>query len=225
MAENPAKRSIVHENDDNAAGFKPLRKIMAVSGFNLWHAEFMKTAEAKSLNTFGERNQESGRQWNLLSEEERQLFREKAASTATDKRPQNIKQETTKILNHLEDLTVHADSVHGFEFMFVAVYSGIHVVGGSTIGCKFLRESGSYIPSSFLGYVSANSVPISMDHSGSSKDMLRKEVENLFNQLYGTYVNKTNAKMPYRKIAQYGITVEGLPNMSLSTLHHMGKIL
>lgn len=44
MAENPAKRSIVHENDDNAAGLKPLRKIRAVSGFNLWHAEFMKTA-------------------------------------------------------------------------------------------------------------------------------------------------------------------------------------
>ena len=39
--------------------------------------------------------------------------------------------------------------------MFVAVYSGTHVVGGSSIGCKFLRESGSYIPSSFLGYVSS----------------------------------------------------------------------
>ena len=41
--------------------------------------------------------------------------------------------------------------------MFVAVYSGTHVVGGSSLGCKFLRESGSYIPSSFLGYVSTNS--------------------------------------------------------------------
>ena len=99
--------------------------------------------------------------------------------------------------------------------MFVAVYSGMHVVGGSNIGCKFLRESRSYIPHSFLGYVSANSdmygtnfvfyasayirtyiyvhiiisfvVPISVDHSSSSKDVLRKEVESLFNQLYGTW--------------------------------------
>ena len=47
MAENPAKRNIAHDNDDDdddAAGLKPLRKIRAVSGFNLWHAEFMKTA-------------------------------------------------------------------------------------------------------------------------------------------------------------------------------------
>ena len=105
--------------------------------------------------------------------------------------------------------------------MFVAVYSGMHVVGGSNIGCKFLRESRSYIPHSFLGYVLANSgmyvlymsdgtnfvfyasayirtyiyvhiiisyvVPISVDHSSSSKDVLRKEVESLFNQLYGTW--------------------------------------
>jgi len=63
-------------------------------------------AEAKSLDTFSEKNHESGRQWNLLSEEEKQLFREKAASTVTDKRPKNInfKQEATKILNHLQDL-------------------------------------------------------------------------------------------------------------------------
>ena len=30
-------------------------------------------------------------------------------------------------------------------------------------------------------------VPISMDYSGSGKDVLRKEVENLFNQLYGMW--------------------------------------
>jgi len=41
--------------------------------------------------------------------------------------------------------------------MFVAVYNGTHVVGGSDIGCSFLRESGSHIPHSFLGYVFANS--------------------------------------------------------------------
>ena len=41
--------------------------------------------------------------------------------------------------------------------MFIAVYSGTHVVGGSNIGRKFLGESGCYIPSSFVGYVSASS--------------------------------------------------------------------
>ena len=30
-------------------------------------------------------------------------------------------------------------------------------------------------------------VPISTDYCGSSKDALRKEVENLFNQLYGMW--------------------------------------
>ena len=59
--------------------------------------------------------------------------------------------------------------------MFVAVYSGTHVVGGSSIGCKFLRESGSYIPSSFLGYVSANSgTYISMFISGGTNFMIHE---------------------------------------------------
>ena len=45
MSENPAKRNIAHvDDDDDDRGLKPLRKIRAVSGFNLWHAEFMKTA-------------------------------------------------------------------------------------------------------------------------------------------------------------------------------------
>ena len=39
--------------------------------------------------------------------------------------------------------------------MFVAVHNGKHVVGGSEIGGKFLQESGSHIPYSFLGYLSA----------------------------------------------------------------------
>ena len=53
-------------------------------------------AEAKLLTTFAEKNQESGQKWNLLSEEEKQNFREKAASTEVDQRPLNIKQQTSK---------------------------------------------------------------------------------------------------------------------------------
>ena len=45
MAENPVgkRRNADHDDEDDAAGLKPLRKIRAVSGYNLWHAEFMKT--------------------------------------------------------------------------------------------------------------------------------------------------------------------------------------
>jgi len=124
MAENRVgKRS--NGDDDDDGSIKPLRKMRAISGYNLWHAEFMKTAgmyvflvffinyirllpigyvEAKSLPTFSEKNQESARQWNLLSEQDKQCFREKAASTEANKQPVNLKQQITKILSHLQDL-------------------------------------------------------------------------------------------------------------------------
>lgn len=123
MAENPVgnKRSNTKHDD---ATLKPLRKIRAVSGYNLWHAEFMKTtgtyhilcnfhhlvfclssfAEAKLLTTFAKKNLESAKRWNLLSEEDKELYREKAAYTEFDKKPLNLKQQTTKILNHLQEL-------------------------------------------------------------------------------------------------------------------------
>ena len=41
MAENLLHR---RDEDDDDAGLRPLRKIRAISGYNLWHAEFMKTA-------------------------------------------------------------------------------------------------------------------------------------------------------------------------------------
>ena len=40
MAENLLGRR-THDDDD--ASLRPLRKIRAISGYNLWHAEFMKT--------------------------------------------------------------------------------------------------------------------------------------------------------------------------------------
>ena len=38
--------------------------------------------------------------------------------------------------------------------MFVAVYDDKHMYGGTETGASFLRELGSHIPYSFLGYIS-----------------------------------------------------------------------
>ena len=40
--------------------------------------------------------------------------------------------------------------------MFVAVHNEKHLVGGTEMGGNFLRESGSHIPHSFLGYISSD---------------------------------------------------------------------
>ena len=39
--------------------------------------------------------------------------------------------------------------------MFVAVNRGNHFVGGTRRGCQFLRDCGTYVPYSFLGYLSS----------------------------------------------------------------------
>ena len=44
--------------------------------------------------------------------------------------------------------------IPGFYLMFVAVYDDKHMVGGTEIGANFLRQLGSHIPYSFLGYIS-----------------------------------------------------------------------
>ena len=44
--------------------------------------------------------------------------------------------------------------IPGLHLMFVAVHNEKHLVGGTEIGRKFLRESGSHVPYSFLGYLS-----------------------------------------------------------------------
>ena len=45
--------------------------------------------------------------------------------------------------------------IPGFHLIFVAVHDEKHVVGGTEMGEKFLREIGSHVPHSFLGYLSA----------------------------------------------------------------------
>ena len=48
----------------------------------------------------------------------------------------------------------HADIVLGLEVMYVAVSDGNHFVGGSKRGCQFLKDCGTYVPYSFVGYLS-----------------------------------------------------------------------
>ena len=97
--------------------------------------------------------------------------------------------------------------------MYVVVHNGSHYVGGTEKGCSFLRELGTHVPYSFLGYRSAQSgtsyhksLKIYLFHLSSlcseslqplpsseklvtvaedDKDTLRKAVEKLFNRLYG----------------------------------------
>ena len=46
--------------------------------------------------------------------------------------------------------------IPGFHLLFVAAHNDKHVVGGTEMGGKFLRESGSHVPYSFLGYLSVS---------------------------------------------------------------------
>ena len=51
----------------------------------------------------------------------------------------------------------NADRLPGFELMYIAVCGGTHIIGGSGTSRRFLLESDSHIPFSFVGYVAANS--------------------------------------------------------------------
>ena len=51
----------------------------------------------------------------------------------------------------------NADRLPGIELLYIAVCYGTHVIGGSETGWKFLLESDSHVPISFVGYVAANS--------------------------------------------------------------------
>ena len=44
------------------------------------------------------------------------------------------------------------------ELMYVAVTDGHHYVGGTEKGCQFLKECGTYVPYSFVGYLSSGKV-------------------------------------------------------------------
>ena len=39
--------------------------------------------------------------------------------------------------------------------MYVVVHEGEHYVGGTEAGVQFLKDCGTYVPYSFLGYLSA----------------------------------------------------------------------
>lgn len=68
------------------------------------------TTEAKVLQTFKEKNEESGRLWKSLSEEERQAYNDQARAVADgDEQPINFKRESEKILKQLHILvsTMH----------------------------------------------------------------------------------------------------------------------
>jgi hypothetical protein len=100
--------------------------------------------------------------------------------------------------------------------MYVAVSGGNHFVGGTGRGCQFLRDCGTYVPYSFLGYLSGGQDSVaapstSRTQAGSDKDSLRVSVEKLFNKLYSEYVHKPNAKLPYSKLKARGISIDGLP--------------
>ena len=60
----------------------------------------------------------------------------------------------------------HANLVPGL----VAVSGGNHFVGGSRRGCQFLRECGTYVPYSFLGYLSSD-----QDSVGVEKTVVKRE--------------------------------------------------
>ena len=53
--------------------------------------------------------------------------------------------------------TSNADALPGFEMMYIAVFGRTPIVGGSEIGRRFLLESDSHGPFSFVGCVAANS--------------------------------------------------------------------
>ena len=49
----------------------------------------------------------------------------------------------------------YADCLPGLELFFVTVHGDSHVVGGTTSGHKFLQNIASYIPGTFVGYLSS----------------------------------------------------------------------
>ena len=48
-----------------------------------------------------------------------------------------------------------ADELPGFDLFFVTVYKDNHVIGGTTSGMNFATKIASYIPHTFVGYLSS----------------------------------------------------------------------
>ena len=51
----------------------------------------------------------------------------------------------------------YADALPGLDLFFVSVYGDSHTMGGTKLGCDFLEQVGSFIPYSFIGYLSSKS--------------------------------------------------------------------
>ena len=63
----------------------------------------------------------------------------------------------------------HANMVPGLELMYVAVSGGNHFVGGTGRGCQFLRDCGTYVPYSFLGYLSGGQDSVGEKTNGKGR--------------------------------------------------------
>ena len=104
----------------------------------------------------------------------------------------------------------HAESLKECHVMYVVVHNGEHYVGGTEGGLQFVKQSGAYIPYSFLGYLSAKQsgemsngkfmsmmicnctylgyVGVPTEQRGScDKNNLRKSVESVFNDLFSKH--------------------------------------
>lgn len=61
-------------------------------------------AESRQYETLAEKNSQSAQLWKAMPEEEKKKFKEEAGTTNSGFKPLNPKQETRKILSHLEDI-------------------------------------------------------------------------------------------------------------------------
>jgi hypothetical protein len=96
------------ENDPGVANVG-LRKLRSVSGYNIWHSEFIRSQDSKSFTTLAEKNGESGRRWNTLSLEQKSRYRDEAAACSTRFSRHNKKREVSRVLKHLEGIVnMHA---------------------------------------------------------------------------------------------------------------------
>ncbi|XP_065906298.1 uncharacterized protein [Dysidea avara] len=96
---------------------------------------------------------------------------------------------------------------------FTLVKDNEHYCGGTAKGISFLEDQAPYIPYSFIGYlhhpVATSGAQILADTDINVK---RKQVEEVFNKLYGEANRDGSKKLPYSKISSLGITVTGLPD-------------
>lgn len=51
-----------------------------MSGFNLWHSQYMQSVESRQCSSLAEKNKQSALQWRSLTEEERERFCSEAAA-------------------------------------------------------------------------------------------------------------------------------------------------